>query len=198
LWCADGYHRTSSVGITNTDIDLIRPFKSFFLELFPKERLKLTVYLPIGAERIPAALDVAAQCFLSRKAKQVAYQFYVNSRPLLRRFKACKQNIGLYVFGACITPYLAGRFDGDGSVAHDFRSDCRIVYGGLAETERDRILVKNIGLHPKIYEYRTAKTFCLYISRYEAQQFLAMIYPYSMKLQKSVFAPRRDLAVTVA
>ena len=93
-----------------------------------------------------------------------------------------------------ILPYMAGRFDGDGSVAKDFYRDCRIVYGNKLEAENDFELMKLLGFQKmKIYNYKSARTFCLYFSRLETNQFLSMIYPYSVRLQKSVFVPRRDL-----
>ena len=90
--------------------------------------------------------------------------------------------------------YFAGRFDGDGSISKDLRSDCRIVYTRKSEAEIDKKLLKRIGIdNTKIYYYQSAKTFCLYISRYEANKFLESILPLSLKLQKLVLAPRRDL-----
>ena len=93
-----------------------------------------------------------------------------------------------------IFPYMAGRFDGDGSVAKDFYRDCRIVYSNLKEAQKDLMLMNSLGFKKmKIYNYRSAKTFCLYFSRLETHKFLSLIYPYSLRLQKSVFVPRRDL-----
>lgn len=94
---------------------------------------------------------------------------------------------------------MAGRFDGDGSVAKDFHKDCRIVYGNLGEAQNDLAIMLLLDFQKmKIYEYRTAKTFCLYFSRLETNKFLSLIYPYSIRLQKSAFAPRRDLAGQLA
>lgn len=177
LWCADGYHRTSSIGLSNVNTDLIKKFSEFLLRLFPQNRLKLRVYKPD-----------------SYKRRQTAYHVYVNSRPLLRRFKIWKENPSLSITKKYILPYFGGRFDGDGSVAKDFYKDCRIVYGSLREAEQDFALLKQIGFKKaKIYQYKAAKTFCLYISRLETNRFLSGIYQYSMRLQKSVFVPRRDL-----
>ncbi len=36
LWCADGYYRTSSIGISNTNLALVGKFRDFFLEFFRK------------------------------------------------------------------------------------------------------------------------------------------------------------------
>ena len=181
LWCADGYHRTSSIGLSNTNLDLIKKFSEFLLSLFPKERLKLRVYSPDNLKR-----------------KQTAYHTYVNSRPLLRRFKIWKEQVTTIITKHYILPYFAGRFDGDGSVAKNFYKDCRIVYGNQQEAEEDMKLLRSIGFNKiKIYRYTAAHTFCLYVSRLETNKFLSEIYPYSIRLQKSVFVPRRDLATTV-
>lgn len=92
LWCADGYHRTSSIGLSSTDIDLIEKFRTFFLKLFPKDRIKLRTYHPDGF----------------RKTK--AYHLYVNSRPLLRKFKQMKEQPHNFVTKQFVAPYMAGRF----------------------------------------------------------------------------------------
>ena len=177
LWCADGYHRTSSIGLSNTDSDLIEKFSEFFVKIFSKDRVKTRVYYPD-----------------SYKRRTTAYHLYVNSRPLLRKFKEIKNNVTEFVSGDKILPYIAGRFDGDGSVAKNFYSDCRIVYGSLKEAEKDLALMRLLDFQKmKIYHYRSAKTYCLYFSRLETKKFLSLIYPYSVRLQKSVFVPRRDL-----
>jgi len=181
LWCADGYHRASSIGISNTDPDLIEKFRKFFLKFLSAERLKLRIYHP--------------DKFLRRTK---AYHLYVNSRPLLRKFRELKNNATKFINGDLILPYMAGRFDGDGSVAKDFYRDCRIVYGNLREAQNDLELMLLLGFRKmKIYNYRSAKTYCLYFSRLETNKFLSLIYPYSIRLQKSEFVPRRDLITTV-
>lgn len=178
LWCADGYHRTSSIGISNTNTNLVEKFKEFFLKLLPMERLKLRIYQPDKFKR-----------------RTKAYHLYVNSRPLLRKFQEFKNNASKFISKDLILPYIAGRFDGDGSVAKDFYRDCRIVYGGKEEAEKDLELMRLLGFQKmKIYYYRSAKTFCLYFSRLETNKFLSLIYPYSIRLQKSVFVPRRDFS----
>lgn len=180
LWCADGYHRSSSIGISNTDTDLIEKFREFFLKFLPVERLKLRIYQPDEFKR-----------------RTKAYHLYVNSRPLLRIFRKFKDDATKFIHRDLIPPYMAGRFDGDGSVAKDFYRDCRIVYGSRGEAENDLALMRSLGFQKmKIYHYRTAKTFCLYFSRLETNRFLSLIHRYSVRLQKSVFAPRRDLIPT--
>lgn len=177
LWCADGYHRTSSIGLSNTDIDLIHKFSKFLSNHFPKERLKLRIYEPD-----------------SYKRRTRAYHTYVNSRPLLRAFKEAKQNTLKFINEEFAFAYIAGRFDGDGSIGKDFYRDCRIIYGNEYEAKSDKELLEKVGFEMiKIYHYKSAHTFCLYVSRFETVKFLTSIYTYSIRLQKSTFVPRRDL-----
>jgi hypothetical protein len=118
---------------------------------------------------------------------------------LLRQFKELENNLNNFITRELILPYMAGRFDGDGSVAKDFYSDCRIVYSNKEEAEQDKMLIQSLGFQRiKIYNYHSAKTFCLYFSRLETKEFLSLIYPYSLKLQKSVFIPRRDLISSIS
>ena len=124
---------------------------------------------------------------------------FVNSRPLLREFVAAKKMLEKIKKIGIISAYLAGRFDGDGCVNKDLRKDCRIVYGTKAEAEFDQKLVKKLGvIQTKIYYYRTSSTFCLYVSRYAAKEFLKRILSYSVKLQKLALVPRRDLGSSKA
>mgnify|MGYP001594832009 CR=1 FL=1 len=177
LWCADGYTRTSSLGFSNTNPDLIERFSRFLLELFPRRRLRKDVYYPDNNKR-----------------RTTAYHVYVNCRSLVRLFIKFKRNPLDFIRGNLVSPYFGGRFDGDGCVGKDFYSDCRIVYGKEEEARNDLDLIRSLGFQRcKIYHYKAARTFCLYISRLETKQFLALIYPYSSRLQKSVFVPRRDL-----
>jgi intein/homing endonuclease len=135
--------------------------------------------------------------FPAERIKYNRNHLFVNSRPLLREFFSAKNEIDKLKDLSIIRAYLAGRFDGDGSIDKNLRNDCRIVYGRKGEAEKDKELLKRIGIgNTKLYYYRTAKTFCLYVSRYKAKSFLENIKPYSLKLQKLVFIPRRDLTLT--
>jgi len=165
LWCADSYWWSSSIGLSNTDPDLIKIFRKFFKRFFSENRIKFN-----------------------------RNHIFVNNRSLLREFISAKSRLGDLKESKVIRAYLAGRFDSDGSIDRNLRNDCRIVYGRKNETEIDKEILKRIGINnTKIYYYKSAKTFCLYISRYEAKKFLESILPYSLKLQKLVLAPRRDL-----
>ena len=167
LWCADCYWWSSSIGLSNVDAELIDIFRTFLLNLFPKERIKFN-----------------------------RNHIFVNSRPLLREFREAEKNLEKLEKPNIIKAYFAGRFDGDGSVDKNLRNDCRIVYSNKAEVGIDKVILGKIGItNVKIYYYKSAKTYCLYISRFEAKQFLDYILPYSLKLQKLVLVPRRDLTL---
>jgi len=167
LFCADSYWWASSVGLSNTDPDLIGMFRKFLKRFFPENRIKFN-----------------------------RNHLFVNSRPLLREFISAKNSPDKLKNAKAIRAYIAGRFDGDGSVDKNLRNDCRIVYGRKSEAEIDKDLLRRIGIsRTKIYYYKSARTFCLYISRYETKKFLESIASYSLKLQKLVLAPRRDLTL---
>lgn len=198
FWCADGYSRTSSVGISNTDSDLLKKFAQFLKEYFPIDRLRLRIYYPMEVdykidEKILECVRKIVR-YPSKKAKKVGYHLYVNSRPLLREFREAKGTLERLKKVNIVKAYFARRFDGDGSIDKNLRNDCRIVYGRENEPEIDKKILKRIGISKtNVYYYKSAKTFCLYVSRYEAKKFLKEIWPYSLKLQKLVPAPRRDL-----
>lgn len=183
LWCADGYHRTSSIGLSNTNLNLIFRFRKYLLNEFSEERLRLRIYVPTRySGSLPS--DVDSICgkisYLKvRKASRISYHIYVNSRPLLRRFKVLKASLENMAKDR-IVPYLAGRFDGDGSAGSDCRSDVRIVYGNIQEAKVDQMLMNKVNSYKtSIYCYRTARTYCLYVSRHDARKFLHDIRRFS-------------------
>ena len=125
LWCADGYHRTSSVGLSNTDESLINVFHQFFLKLFPKDRLRLRVYTnPLFydksfGEDLAKRLDIErlSQLYLKKSVRPTIH-LYINSRPLLRTFVQARKDVES-IPKENLRAYFAGRFDGDGSIAKD-------------------------------------------------------------------------------
>jgi len=179
LWCADGYHRTSSIGITNINRDLVEKFRQFLIRKVGESRLKIRVYYPLGqllnAEAFSdLARDVRA--YHMRKCSQPAMQLYVNSRPLLRAFREARTRVGEIRSSEHVQAYFAGRFDGDGSVSNNMRSDCRIVYSNREEALEDSKLLQKIGMiRSKVFHYKKAGTYCLYISRFEAENFIHAI-----------------------
>ena len=170
LWCADSYWWSSSIGLSNTNKDLIDGFQSFLIgKGFPQDRIKYN-----------------------------RDHLFVNSRPLLREFIAAKKMLEKMKNGKIIWAYFAGRFDGDGCINRDMRKDCRIVYtgkdSGKQEAECDRKMLNKLGIREtKIYYYRTSSTFVLYFSRFIAEKFVNKILPYSLRLQRLALVPRRDL-----
>ena len=186
LWCADGYSRTSSVGISNTNPKIVEAFIHFFGEYFPKNRFKLGIYCPNCAHKIDQTILKQVEepkKYSSEKATKPAYHFYVNSRPFLRDFEEARKNLRNLQRIDAIKAYLAGRFDGDGSINKDMKSHCRIVYGKRKEAEIDKYLFKKIGINEtSIYHYKSANTFCLYIYRNQVNRFLEAVRPYSKRL----------------
>lgn len=190
LWCADGYYWSSSIGITSVDKRFVKRFRIFFRRYLPEERLKLRVYYPLGEK--PEETFVPS--YTMRLAKQVAYQFYVNSRPLLRLFQGAEREVSALPI-EYVPAYFAGRFDGDGSVDKNLRNDVRIVYSNAAEAWEDKNLLDRLRRYrTRVYEYKSAKTHVLYISRMNARQFLQDISPYSIKMRSLL--PRRDSSAT--
>lgn len=199
LWCADGYHRSSSIGLSNIDVRLIKIFSDFLVKVLSKERLRLRIYhskIITNSLVLPIRISTKkVSNLISKKSKHVAYHVYVNCRPLLREFKKAKNDIKIFEDNDISWAYLAGRFDGDGSVDKNLRNDLRIVYSNLEDANKDYELIKLLGLtKTKIYHYRTSSTYCIYVSRYDSKTFLQGILPYSVKLQKLEFEPRRDLS----
>lgn len=197
LWCADGYHRTSSIGLTNVNEALIQAFTKFLKVLYPVDRLKLKIYLNDSIVlKIPKYGIKDIKQLYSAKARQPAYQVYVNSRPLLAEFRSAKSSIKNFGSHSIAYAYLAGRFDGDGTVGKDLRRDLRISYTTQDEAETDKQLLENLGFDLcKVYYYRTSVAYVLYVSRLEAKKFIENILPYSLRLQNPVLESRRDLTV---
>lgn len=188
LWCADGYFWSSSIGVTSVDKRLVDRFEDYLIGLFPKERIKLRIYYPRGKR--PNGSNKSM--YSMRLAKQVAYQLYVNSRPLLRLFQQAEHEVDTLPVQH-ILAYFAGRFDGDGSVDKNLRNDLRIAYSNQTEAEVDRSLLAKLERYKlSVYRYRSARTYVLYISRNSAKKFLNDIAPYSIHVQSLL--PRRDLS----
>lgn len=195
LWCADGYHRTSSIGLSNINPKLIDRFGTYLEERFPKDRLRLRVYLPNNATADKRLISKYRRVSILsvRKARHASYHVYVNCRSMLRDFTEAKKHMEAISKGFII-PYLAGRFDGDGSVNSNLKKDFRIVYGNRREAELDKTLLSRIKPYrASSYHYKRANTYCLYISQKDAPLLVRDLTPYSLNLQKiSLPIPRRD------
>lgn len=199
LWCADGYHRSSSIGLSNINPKLIEKFKVFLKNLFPQERLRLRVYKPelTKVDSVNFGINKIS-ILISKKARYVAYHVYVNSRPLLREFQNAKQKEKMFLNSEIGWAYIAGRFDGDGTIGKDLKRDLRISYTTYDDAEKDYDLLGNLGLNPKIYRYETSHTFVVYISRLESKKFVENCLSDSVRLQKLVLESRRDLVLSEA
>lgn len=189
LWCADGYHRTSSIGLSNINEELLETFSSFLLKIFPKERLRIRAYYPPEIEnpKVPKKVSEITRSIVYyplSKAKHISCHLYVNSRPLLRIFKTAREKIRDIDIKA-IPSYIAGRFDGDGSVNKTKDKDFRIIYGNYKEAKDDRELLRKIGIRKiSIYHYKEANTYCLYVWRAEIKKMINLIIPFSDYLKK--------------
>jgi len=188
LWCADGYHRTSSIGLSNVDSELIKRFELYLRKHFALDRLRLRVYVPNHVavdEKLIRRYKKVAYC-KAKKARRVAYQVYVNSRPFLRKF--IKDRSDRYLIQPdFIIPFMAGRFDGDGSVDTNLKKDFRIVYGDMQGAKIDAELLQRIRPYKvSIYHYKKARTYALYVSQKDSGKLIKDLLPYSLNLQKIV------------
>jgi len=188
LWCADGYHRTSSIGLSNVDFELIKRFEKYLRKHFTSERLRLRIYVPdhiVVDKKAIRRYQKITYCKI-KKARRVAYQVYVNSRPFLRKF--IKNRSGRHLLQPdFIIPFMAGRFDGDGSVDTNLKKDFRIVYGDVQGARTDAKLLQRVRSYKvSIYHYKKARTYVLYISQKDSGKLIKDLLPYSLNLQKIV------------
>lgn len=173
LWGADRYLRTSSIGLSNTNVRLIKIFLEYLLERFPISRIRFRVY---GVEDTSLTSGFKVSYCKGSKNVLTAYHIYVNSRPLVREFLFSLRNRN-FLAKDCIYAYFAGRFDGDGSLSLD-KKICRIVYGNLEDLLIDQYLLTNI--NTSVYEYGSARTYCMYFKKSTLSNFLEQIRPYSI------------------
>ncbi len=180
LWCADGYHWSSSIGLSNIDTGLVERFRKFFQRFFAPERIKLHIHS-------------------TGKRKHLGYQLYVNSRPLRKIFMDFRAKEDRNILeNQNICAYLAGRFDGDGCIDSSLSRDCRISYGNQQDAILDYNLLKKLGFQmARVYQYRTSSTYVIYISRFETQMFVDFLQQHSLKLQKLALRAPRDFGHTI-
>lgn len=193
LWGADGYHRSSSIGITTVYPELAQRFHKFLISNFPLSRIRLRIYIKSGiSPSLPSSMNWYQGKTLfcqGDKLRLRAYLPYVNSRPLLRAFRQALANRASLPTDL-IPEYFAGRFDGDGSVAADHRTDFRITYSSQKDALIDRRLLSKIGPRKsKVYQYRSAGTHVLYVSRYESSALCDRLKPHSAKLSGLLITP---------
>lgn len=163
LWLADGYWRSSSIGLTSVNPKLINRFVKFFLRVSPDHLIKKRIY------------EVKKE----DKRRQKAFQVYVNNRPLTRLFMSTKTGV-LNIPSRYLTAYLAGRIDGDGHVDTKHRSGIRIAYSSFNDASRDQKMfgVANMSL----YHYKAANTFVLYLKKHYRDNILNKTKISSIKL----------------
>lgn len=163
LWLADGYWYSSSIGLTSVNSRLIDRFTKFLFKINPNFKIKKRTYKPNGIN----------------KHKQIAIQVYVNNRPLTRLFMSMKTGV-LKIPSKHLLAYLAGRIDGDGHIDSKYRSGIRIAYSSNEDALRDQLLFGETNV--SLYQYKTAKTFVLYLKKHYRDIILSKLKLYSVKL----------------
>lgn len=161
------------------------------MEYFDSSSLRLRVY--IGRINKPNTEWFQGKqiyyYYNSDKIKNPAYQIYVNSKPLLRCFQNHVNN-RKKLSDNLLSSFFSGRFDGDGCVSEDGRSNLRIVYSNFLEAKIDKHLLAKMGINKtNIYHHKKANTFALYIYRSQAKMFVKLIENHSLKLKKLLIAP---------
>lgn len=183
LWCADSYWWSSSIGVSNVEPELILRFAGYLMDVVGGQRLRLRIYEVPGSppdDRIVALTD---RCSIrpAVKMRRTAYHLYVNSRPLLRRFRASRELIPTLPPGF-IAPYLAGRFDGDGAYGSGKLPGLRIAYTEEEEAAIDVSLLGRVGVERcSVLRYEKAGEYCIYVQKADAMRFEKLIRPYSWK-----------------
>lgn len=163
LWLADGYWRSSSIGLTSVHPLLVERFRRFLQRVVPGHPIKERLYEVKKGE----------------KRRQTATQIYVNCRPLLRVFFSTKTGV-LFVPKSFLPAYLAGRIDGDGHVDQKHRSGIRIAYGNKQDAWRDQQLFGRENM--SLYQYKAAGTHILYVKKHYREQIVPFVRQYSIKL----------------
>lgn len=163
LWLADGYWRSSSIGLTSVNLKLIDRFTEFLIRVTPNHTIKKRIY-PIKE---------------GEKRKQTAIQVYINNRPLTRLFMSIKTG-ELNVPPQKLLAYLAGRIDGDGHIDTKHRSGIRIAYSSNEDASRDQKMFGETNV--SLYQYTAARTFVLYLKKHYRNRIAKAIKKYSVKL----------------
>lgn len=174
LWLGDKYWWSSSIGLTNTKLQLIQKFRKFLESLnFQKERIKLSVYTRNGRlkskdkqllSRLLQLPEKNIKPYKLYKGKRIVYILYVNSRPLKRKFEEASKNLeSLINSPESLFEYLSGRIDADGNFEWN-KNRIRIGYTTKDEAEKDaKIISKIVQETPKISYYSDANEWILEI-----------------------------------
>lgn len=165
---ADGYWRSSSIGLTSISSELIARFSLFLQKVSSNSEIKMRTYT-------------------SGKRTHPAFCVYINNRKMTRLFTSLKKG-KLYIPTSKLIPYLSGRIDGDGHYDLKHRSGIRIAYGNQFDADRDlQLILKFEGNSASLYEYKRARTWVIYLRKIFLQKYLSSLRLYSIKL-----LPRRD------
>lgn len=180
LWCADGYWWSSSIGLTNTEPQLVTRFGKYLESMLGTDRIRMRVYLVEGDLPDPHVLSITERVTLkpAYKMQRTAYQIYVNSRPLLRRFRDLREEVPT-IPPELIGAYLGGRVDGDGTLG----VTPRIAYATSREAKRDLALLEDRDIIGSVLYYKKANEYCVYLQKPTLGQFLDLIGPFSWKLE---------------
>lgn len=163
LWLADGYWRSSSIGLTSVNLKLIDKFNKFLLRVKLEYPIKKRIYQPDGKS----------------KRKQTAVQIYINNRILTRLFMSTKTG-ELFIPLKYQLAYLAGRIDGDGHIDTKHRSGIRIAYSSKEDALRDQLMFGKANM--SLYQYTAARTYVLYLKKQFRDKILLKLKLYSVKL----------------
>jgi intein/homing endonuclease len=183
LWCADGYWWSSSIGVSGVDPEIVRKFGTFLAEIFAPDRLRLRVYEVVGEPADGSLVSLTSKISIcpAFKMSRTAYHLYVNSRPLLRMFRAARANVSRLSKGL-IPAYFAGRFDGDGCTGTRSVPGARIAYTTRQEAEIDTFLLRRMGIdHVSVLRYTKANEHCLYVQKQDSEMFAKLIGTHSLK-----------------
>jgi hypothetical protein len=186
LWCADSYWWSSSIGLSNVEPELIARFGEYLGKVLSPDRVRVRAYqvpdTPLDERvlRLTTKLSVRP----AFKMRQTAYHVYVNSRPLVRRFFLARERLA-DLDPLWVGPYIAGRFDGDGS----FGTRVRIAYTTRTEAELDARLLSAAGIDKtSVLYYSKANEYCTYIHGCQVKLFGSL----SAGTRGSFVSPFRD------
>jgi len=162
---------------------LIVWFGRYLARTLDPSRVRVRAYEVPGQppdERVRALTDEIS-IRPSFKMKRTAYHVYVNSRPLLREFRAGRSNL-MNLDSEVIGPYFAGRFDGDGAFGTRRVPGARIAYGTREEAAIDADLLARTGIRfTSIHSYAKANEHCIYIKKPDLVRFGDLIASHSWK-----------------
>lgn len=179
LWCADSYWWSSSIGLSNVEPELILRFGHYLSKTLGPDRIRLRIYEVPGNGIDERVLRLTERVSVRPpfKMKRTAYHVYVNCRPLVRRFFEGRRRLS-ELDSQWVGPYIAGRFDGDGS----FGTRVRIAYTTEEEARLDSQLLRAAGIeNTSVLYYSKANEFCVYIHGSDVKLFISLIRPYSWK-----------------